>query len=232
MTFPNTAKRYFVDGQTHFDFDIDPNPGPAVADDGKGSLGNGKGLISIRLTPTQAQALDGLKIAATMLSGAAGALKAALGRVTRGLAARVSATVSTGLRGLFGRGVRRALPAARSVQRAAGGTSTVMRGGAGPVRVGQAGEAAVRSVADIGPKTSISVAGRTRIPDGLDLELGRLSEVKNVQSLSYTRQLRDFAAYARENGLRFDLWVRPTTRLSGPLLDVIETGTINRRFIP
>jgi hypothetical protein len=203
-----------------------------VADDGKGSLGNGKGLISIRLTPTQAQALDGLKIAATMLSGAAGALKAALGRVTRGLAARVSATVSTGLRGLFGRGVRRALPAARSVQRAAGGTSTVMRGGAGPVRVGQAGEAAVRSVADIGPKIPIKIAGRTRIPDGLNRDARSLSEVKNVQSLSYTQQLRDFATYARQSHFQFDLWVRPTTRLSRPLVNEVASGAIDLRYIP
>ena len=104
------------------------------------------------------------------------------------------------------------------------------RGGAGVVRVGQAGEAAVRSVADIGPKVAIDVAGRTRIPDGLTSTV--LSEVKNVGSLSYTQQLRDFAAYASANGLRFDLWVRPTTRMSGPLLDAIESGAINRRFIP
>jgi hypothetical protein len=110
---------------------------------------------------------------------------------------------------------------------AAGG---VARGGAGVVRVGQAGEAAVRSVADIGPKVAIDVAGRTRIPDGLTSTV--LSEVKNVGSLSYTQQLRDFAAHASANGLRFDLWVRPTTQLSGPLAQEVANGAINLRYIP
>jgi hypothetical protein len=103
-------------------------------------------------------------------------------------------------------------------------------GGTAAVRVGQAGEAAVRSVADIGPKVAIDVAGRTRIPDGLTRTV--LSEVKNVSSLSYTQQLRDFAAHASANGLRFDLWVRPTTRLSGPLAQEVANGAINLRYIP
>jgi Restriction endonuclease fold toxin 7 len=59
-----------------------------------------------------------------------------------------------------------------------------------------------------------------------------LTEVKNVASQSHTQQLRDYAAFASANGLRFDLWVRSTTTLSGPLLDAIEAQTINRRYIP
>jgi hypothetical protein len=116
-----------------------------------------------------------------------------------------------------------------ATSKAAGGAA---RGGAGVVRVGQAGEAAVRSVADIGPKVPITVAGRARIPDGLNLETRVLSEVKNVGSLSYTQQLRDFAAHASANGLRFDLWVRPTTQLSGPLAQEVANGAINLRYIP
>jgi hypothetical protein len=56
--------------------------------------------------------------------------------------------------------------------------------------------------------------------------------------MSYTQQLRDFATYASQNGLRFDLWVRPTTQMSagtqmsGPLVEAIEAGVINLRFIP
>jgi hypothetical protein len=86
-------------------------------------------------------------------------------------------------------------------------------GGAGPVRVGQAGEDAVRGAYDIGPKTKIDVAGRKRIPDGLTSTA--VSEVKNVSSLRYSQQLRDFAHYAQQSGRSFDLYVRPTTRLSG-----------------
>jgi hypothetical protein len=97
-------------------------------------------------------------------------------------------------------------------------------------KAGDAGEAAVRAVYDIGEKVAIKIGGRTRYPDGL--LSGVLSEVKNVRSLSYTSQLRDYAAYASQNGLRFDLYVRPTTVLSGPLLDAIESGAINRVLIP
>ena len=87
----------------------------------------------------------------------------------------------------------------------------------------------MRSVADIGPKVAIDVAGRTRIPDGLT---STVLSVKNVSSLSYTQQLRDFAAHASANGLRFDLWVRPTTQLSGPLAQEVANGAINLRYIP
>ena len=98
------------------------------------------------------------------------------------------------------------------------------------MRVGQAGEAAVRSAFDIGDKAAIDVAGRMRIPDGLTETT--IGEVKNVRSLSYTQQLRDFSTYASENGLRFDLYTRPETQLSGPLLDAIDAGAINRMDIP
>jgi hypothetical protein len=80
-------------------------------------------------------------------------------------------------------------------------------------------------------KESILIpGGGTRIPDGLTTDA--LSEVKNVQSLSYTQQLRDFDAYAYSNGLRFDLYVRPSTELSGPLQEAIDAGRINLRYIP
>ena len=106
-------------------------------------------------------------------------------------------------------------------------------GGSAAVRLGQAGEAAVRSVAEIGPKEAIEVAGRARIPDGITRTV--LSEVKNVARLSFSLQLRDYSAHAAANGLRFDLWVRPGTRgtaLSGPLSRAIADGLINLRFIP
>ncbi|HEU4583743.1 MAG TPA: SpvB/TcaC N-terminal domain-containing protein [Polyangiaceae bacterium] len=123
-----------------------------------------------------------------------------------------------------------AAPAVAAAPQAAAAAPTVASGGAAVVRVGQAGEAAVRAAYNIGPKVIIRVAGRTRIPDGLTSTV--LSEVKNVRSLSYTQQLRDFAAYAAQNGLRFDLFVRPNTILSGPLAQEIANGVINLRFIP
>ncbi len=133
-------------------------------------------------------------------------------------------------------GTRRAVVAAhgraltsstRSLQHGGGAPKT---GGAGVVRVGQAGEDAVRSVYNIGEKAKLTINGRGRIPDGLTPEV--LSEVKNVKRLSFTRQLRDFSDHAKANGLRFDLYVRPDTKLSGPLLDAVKDKTINLRFIP
>jgi hypothetical protein len=96
--------------------------------------------------------------------------------------------------------------------------------------LGRAGEAAVRAAVDIGPATRITVNGATRIPDGLTASV--LSEVKNVGSLSYTQQLRDFAAFAQQTGRRFDLYVRPGTQLSGPLLDAEARGLVNILEIP
>jgi RHS repeat-associated protein len=104
------------------------------------------------------------------------------------------------------------------------------RGGLSSVRLGQAGEAAVRQAVDIGPATRITINGVTRIPDGLTSRT--LSEVKNVSSLSYTRQLRDYSAFARKSGRQFDLYVRPDTEISGPLLKAVRSGEINLRLIP
>ena len=104
------------------------------------------------------------------------------------------------------------------------------KGGAAPVRTGQAGEAAVRSVFDIGSKARININGRWRIPDGMTT--GTLSEVKNVRSLGLTRQLRDYADYAKSKDLDFDLYVRPDTRLSPRLLDAADKGLINLKLIP
>ncbi len=103
-------------------------------------------------------------------------------------------------------------------------------GGTAPVLAGKAGEAAVRSSYAIGDKVRIAINGRTRIPDGMTHRV--LSEVKNVKSLSFSRQLRDFSDFAQLTGKRFDLFVRPTTRLSGPLQDAVRNGLINLRFIP
>jgi hypothetical protein len=98
--------------------------------------------------------------------------------------------------------------------------------------LGNAGEKAVRGVYDIGPeqKTGIRINGRLRFPDGL--KDGVLSEVKNVAKLSYTSQLRDYAQFAKDKGLQFDLYVRPGAELSGPLLEARDAGILNIKKIP
>ena len=99
-----------------------------------------------------------------------------------------------------------------------------------PNQIGRIGEDAVSSAFDIGKKQKFSINGRNRIPDGITDTA--LSKVKNVKSLSYTQQLRDFADIARQQGLSYDLYVRPSTKLSGPLQEAIKNGTINLKFIP
>ena len=97
-------------------------------------------------------------------------------------------------------------------------------------QIGRAGEDAVRAAYNIGKKQKFGINGRNRIPDGVTSTT--LSEVKNVKSLSYTSQLRDFADIAKQQGLKYDLYVRPSTSLSGPLSQAIENGVINLKFIP
>ncbi len=106
-------------------------------------------------------------------------------------------------------------------------------GGAGVVRIGQAGENAVRGVYDIGPKATRTIGDNTRIFDGLNSEA--VSEVKNVGYQAYTQQLKDSLAYAQGNGLYFDLYVRSGggSRLSGPLADAIAGNPMFRlKYIP
>ncbi|REJ69682.1 MAG: hypothetical protein DWQ31_03500 [Planctomycetota bacterium] len=79
-------------------------------------------------------------------------------------------------------------------------------------------------------KTRITVDGRLRIPDMLTREI--LREVKNTQRLSYTRQLRDYCSFARNNGLEFQLYVRRSTYLTKPLRAAIDAGDINLFYLP
>jgi RHS repeat-associated protein len=101
----------------------------------------------------------------------------------------------------------------------------IPRGGAKPVRLGQAGERLVRQKYDIGRKVPIKIGDQTRIPDGLTRTT--ISEVKNVGSLSYTRQLQDYVQYARDTGRTFDLCVRRNTTLSRTLEDLSTPPFIN-----
>ena len=74
--------------------------------------------------------------------------------------------------------------------------------------------------------------GGFRVPDLLDDASGVLGEVKNVQRLSYTAQLRDYVAWAEARGYTFRLWIRPTTQPSGPLQQEILRRGIPLEFLP
>jgi len=105
-------------------------------------------------------------------------------------------------------------------------------GSAGIARARQLGQAGEEAVGIMGPKVGIRVPGtnQLRFPDALTNTT--LTEVKNVGSLSYSQQLRDYATYCQQNGLRYELWVRPSTRLSGPLLEARDAGQIMIKYIP
>jgi RHS repeat-associated protein len=90
-------------------------------------------------------------------------------------------------------------------------------------QLGAAGE----SLAGLsGPKVAIRILGsnRLRIPDNLTPTT--LTEVKNVASQSLTKQIKDFAAYARQNGLKFELILRQNTVLTSPLRQAEINGEV------
>lgn len=90
-----------------------------------------------------------------------------------------------------------------------------------------------RAVGTLGSKTripSLTGTAKYRIPDGLSRTT--LTEVKNVKSLSLTRQLKDFHMYSTQKGLQFNLYTRPTTTFSTPLQNLINQGSINVYTIP
>ncbi|WP_428267207.1 putative toxin [Haliangium sp.] len=105
--------------------------------------------------------------------------------------------------------------------------------GTGTARqLGQAGEAAAGIVKNTERIASLTGTARYRVPDVLDHAARVIGEVKNVSRLSYTKQLRDFVAYAQHHRYTFYLWVRTTTQLSVPLQQAVRRGQIILRFLP
>ncbi len=75
-------------------------------------------------------------------------------------------------------------------------------------------------------KKAIDVDGRKLFPDEVDKVAGVLKESKNVAKQSYTRQLRSYTKYSKDNGFKFELWTRRDTKLSKPLQKAIADGHI------
>jgi hypothetical protein len=97
--------------------------------------------------------------------------------------------------------------------------------------IGEAGEEAAGIATGV-PKVAIRIPGSTtiRFPD--ELTATTLTELKNVVRLSLTQQIQDYLGFAQSTDRTFNLYVRPTTHLTGPLRDAISTGQINLRFLP
>ena len=100
-------------------------------------------------------------------------------------------------------------------------------GGSASTDQGRQGEASSGIVKNT---KKIMMNGRSRIPDGFDQNMW-VQEVKNVKNLSYTSQLRDYFGFANSNGLKMELYIRPSTNLSGPLQSAIKEMGVIIRYI-
>ncbi len=97
--------------------------------------------------------------------------------------------------------------------------------------LGQAGEKASGIIKNNTRIESATGTASYRIPDQLIPEEKIISEVKNVSQLSLTNQIKDFIAYAQEQGYTFELWVRESTRLSKPLQDAIDNSHATLKYL-
>lgn len=98
---------------------------------------------------------------------------------------------------------------------------------------GQAGEQMAGIVKNTSRIPSASGKAAYRIPD--ELNSSGIGEVKNVARQGRTSQIDDFATYGKGEGLRFTLYVRQSTKISGPLQAQIETGEVlldRTRLVP
>ncbi len=90
------------------------------------------------------------------------------------------------------------------------------------------GEIKVRELYDIGPKggpggriKSINGLAEFRVPDGINIRRGTISEIKNVGKQGWTDQLKDYYAYAQQKGLKFKLYLREGAEASPELEDAV-----------
>jgi hypothetical protein len=141
-----------------------------------------------------------------------------------GVAAEFAPVVEEALAGLADELGMADTAAVRGIRGAEGGGMATVR------QLGTDGEVAANIVKNTDRIPSASGTAAYRIPDVLDHVAQVIGDVKNIGSLSYTSQLRDFASYAQTNGYQFQLWVRPTTELSGPLSAQVANGNILLRF--
>ena len=81
--------------------------------------------------------------------------------------------------------------------------------------------------------TTYIMNGAARIPDFIDEARAFMADAKFVANLSYTAQLRDYVAYALQNGYRFYIFCRTDTNVSQPLIDAVEStgGQIVRLLV-
>ena len=114
--------------------------------------------------------------------------------------------------------------------------NTIKQGiqGAGPAiarAVGRAGEVASGIIKNTSRIKSLTNTANYRIPDQLLDNPKVLSEIKNVSTLPFTNQIKDFVAYSQQKNYTFELWTRATTQISQPLQKLITDGQIIHRIL-
>ncbi len=160
---------------------------------------------------------------------AGGALLAAAapGVLTFGLvnAGRISTT--TGFLGEIITGVPLTVPVASGA-----GVAALAAAESATVRAARLGAEGEQAVGLFGPKVGIRIPGANnlRFPDNLTTTT--LTEVKNVASQGLTKQLRDYITVSQSTGRTFDLYIRPSTRLTSNLEAAVRRGEINLKYIP
>ncbi len=152
----------------------------------------------------------------------AGSATASTGAVVAG-AGTLASTISTGGLGAGASYI------ANNVSRAVGSLSPATQAAASKMQQvsarGKAGEAMSGLIKNNTHIPSLTQTASYRIPDGLDIDLKILSEVKNYSGiLSYTRQLKDFVLWSQDQGFQMRLYTNAT--LSGPLQQLVDSGII------
>jgi RHS repeat-associated protein len=99
-------------------------------------------------------------------------------------------------------------------------------------KIGKEGERAAGISS--GPKIGIEIpsTGRYRFPDEINEAKKIIKEVKNRIRVDLSKQLRDYIEYAKANGYRVELYIRPSTKLSGPLRELVDKGIVTIKNIP
>lgn len=96
---------------------------------------------------------------------------------------------------------------------------------------GRTGEALANIVKNTTHIDSLTHTAAYRIPDQLSKSERLISEVKNVNRLPLTSQIKDYVAFAQSNRWTFELWVRETTKFSKPLQKLIDEGEIILKYL-
>ena len=144
-----------------------------------------------------------------------------LGGIVGGVAGAAGAKILGSCGGAY-------FPASGAIARGSTETSLAME----RIRqLGQLGEKLANIKKNTAHIVSLSNTAKYRIPDILDKSLKIIGDVKYVNKLSLTKQLKDYLLFAEKYGYKFVLYVKPETRLTTTLKQLVDAGRIVVVFI-